>query len=135
MVVDLCAPGYVQDPPVGTRIKGDPVRFFEREVAARLSDKALDARSYNAVSFEVQVSGGSPSADITIESGPAEGGSYLLVMDPRGTQPGVTNSRIFDVLIGGAWVKVRLANVTGAITVIGTPYVAPGPTSIMAVVS
>lgn len=117
-------------------VKGLPVRLFENRSAAGLSDRAVDCRGANAILVSVFVTGDTPSADITVEGSDAEGGSYLQLPDPNASQTGVTASKTFDVVVGAAFVKVRLSNVSGTFgagrgfTVIVTPYISPGQSNV-----
>jgi len=122
-------------------IKGDPVRLLENAQLAGLSATALKVTEHNAASIEVYVSGAGAQADISIEGSPAEGGEYLPLFDPNASKPAITSNQIFDVIAGPAWIKARLANVSGSFgggqgfTIVATPYISPGPTSIVGTVS
>ncbi len=127
-------------PGSGSLIKGTPVRVFQNQVLNALSDVAVDCREFNAVSVHVTVTGTSASADLTVEGASAAGGFTLTLTDVNATQTGVTSNLLFDVVVGTAFVKVRLANVSGTFkagqgfTVTVIPYVSPGQTTVQATV-
>lgn len=130
-MADPCARLYGQVGGTAGAVKGEPVRVFQHQSRAAISDKAVDCRRFNAVSVEVQPTGTGPSATARILGGSSEGGVYTLLPDPNAEQT-ITTATIFDVVVGSAWVKVQLADVTGTFvsgqgfTVIVTPYVSPG---------
>lgn len=115
----------------GSHVKGDPVQVFQYQSRAAISDKAVDCRQYNAVSVEVQPTGTGPSATVRILGSSSEGGVFTLLPDPNAEQT-ITAATIFDVVVGSAWVKVQLADITGSFvsgqgfTIVVTPYVSPG---------
>lgn len=119
-------------------IKGAPLRIFglTPRSANGLSDLALDCRLANAVHVEVYVSGATPSATITIEGASESGGNFQTLPDPNATQAAVATDDSFDVNVGSAWVRVRIASISGTFTagqgyiVIVTPYVAAGQNQI-----
>lgn len=112
-------------------VKGEPVRVFSNQAAAMLADIAVDCRCANALNVEVRVSGSSPSATISVEGAPERGGNYLPLRDPEASRSGVAADTSFDVVVGTAWARIRLADVSGSFgygrgfTVIATPYIAP----------
>lgn len=113
-------------------LKGEPVRAFEYRQSAGLSDKWIDCRQANALTVQIDVTGTSPSATVSVEGAPLPSGVSLPLDDPQASQSLVTSSRSFDTSVGAAWVRLRLADVSGAFgenqgyTITATPYVAPG---------
>jgi hypothetical protein len=120
--------------PEPLRLKGKPVRVFVNQAYNALSDIAVDCRNANAVHVVVLVSGTTPSATISVEGSDEGGANYIALPDPNASQSAVTAAKAFDVIVGSAWVKVRIASISGTFalgqgfTVIVTPYVAPSIT-------
>lgn len=111
-------------------IKGSAVRLLENQAANALSSAACDCRNYNAVHVSVYVGGASPSATVSIEGAEAEGGAYLALPDAQSSRT-VTANVGFDVIVGASWVRARIASLTGGtFTVIVTPYVSPGSSTL-----
>lgn len=113
-------------------VKGVPIRVFSAATAARLSDEPIDFSGYNAAHVEVIVSGILPSATVSLE-GDASGGLQTIALpDPNASQALITANTAFDCLVGAAFVRVRLADVSGTFTadqgfsVIVTPFAAGG---------
>lgn len=119
---------------VASVIKGKPVRVFEGQAINGLSDVAVDCRGFNAVHIAVTPAGTTPTATLTIEGGEEEGvttGNTLP--DPAATQSLTGTAARFDVVVGAAWIRVRLASISGtgaAYTVVVTPFVAAGPATV-----
>lgn len=127
-------------PPLATEVrvvempslvyKGDPVRMFDRQQANALSDVAADCRRCNALHIDILVAGTTPSATISVEGASERGALYLPL--PRPAVLGdVSANASFDVIVGTAWAKVRVANISGtgaSFTVIATPFIAPDQT-------
>ncbi|TAK33519.1 MAG: hypothetical protein EPO21_13160 [Chloroflexota bacterium] len=117
----------------GRALKGDPVRVFSAQQSNALSDKAVDFRNFNMAHVEMIVSGTTPSATISLEGGAEEGGNYLALPGSNISQTAVAANLAFDVPVGSAWLKVRIASISGTFgagqgyTVIVTPYVGAGP--------
>ena len=133
-------PGATPPPPVPSAarvspFKGRAVRLIDEAIAAVTSDETLDVSQFNAVSLEIYPSGAGASAVVTVLGGPSKGTArFLPVIDPNSGQT-ITSNTIVDVIVGSAWVKVQLSSVTGTWTVIATPYIAPGPTALVASVN
>lgn len=117
-----------------TRIKLDPVRVFNKQQQNYLSDKSVDCRNANAVNVAVIVNGTNPSATILVEGSQESGGNYILLDDPKASRT-VTANTNWNVMVGTAWTKIRIANISGTFasgegfTIIVTPFVAAGPVS------
>ena len=135
-------PGSVQPAPgqsavTSSPIKGPSVRLLDK-VAGDIerSDIPLDCSQHNAVSLEIIAYGANPSAVVTVLGGPSKGGPYLPVIDPNSGAT-VIVSKIQDIIVGSSWVKIRMGSVSVGSTwdVTGTPYIAPGPTSLVASVN
>lgn len=116
------------------RIKGEPKRLFDPAAglggaANALSDFAVDMRHYNAAHVDIIVTGSSPSATISVEGSTEEGGFSQTLSDVEATKAGLTASKSFDVLVGAAWLRVRIAAISGTygagqgFTVTITPFV------------
>lgn len=130
---DPCRQPYSRPAEAGAGpVKGVPTRVFANQAVDALSDVPVDCRGYNAASVQVEVNGVNPSATITVEGAAERGSNYYPLPDPNAAQANVTSARIFDVVVGSAWLKVRLANIVGTFgpnrgyTVTVTPYVSPG---------
>ena len=125
-------------PVEAERIKGDPVRLFSRQTANALSDSAVDLRQFNAAHVVVLVTGTTPSATVSLEGAEEEGGNYIALPGPNASQT-VTANVAFDVMVGSAFAKVRIASISGTFasgqgyTVIVTPYRAGGQANIQVV--
>lgn len=125
--------GYVVIPPAPApgNLKGEPVLVFQARRSAGLSDIAVDVGTANMLTIQVYVTGGSPSAVVSVEGGTEKASYYLPLADPNASKT-VTQSVSFDVVCGARWAKIRLASVTGSyndgegFTIWVTPYVAPG---------
>lgn len=124
----------------GQIVKGEAVTVFRNQTAAALSDKVIDVTQFNAVSVQVFVSGTNPSATVSLEGAPEQGANYLALADGNASQAAVTSSQTFDAEVPSAYLKVRLADVSGTFgkgqgfTVIVTPYISPGASRVTAVV-
>ncbi len=111
-------------------VKGTPVRVFENQVANALSDISVDCREANAINVLVIATGASIGATVSVEGSEAQGGNYLALADPNASKA-VTASTSFDVVVGTAFIKIRIASRTGgSFTVIVTPYISPGQATI-----
>ncbi len=112
--------------------KGSPTRCFVHESFAHLSDIPCDMRHFNAVHVDVLVTGATPSATLTIEGSDESGGQYRILPDGRATKASITADTSFDLPVGTAWGKPRLASITGTFgtglgfTVILTPFLSAG---------
>lgn len=121
---------------LGPRFKGDPVRLFDGQQLAALSDFFVDCRDFNAVHVECAVQGtGGPGATLQFLGGSASGGAFLPLPDPAALILRLTASTAFDITVGAAFLKAQISAIGGTFqpgqgfTVIATPFVAPGPTS------
>lgn len=117
--------------------KGIPQAAFPTPVAqAVASTSYVDCRGYNAVHVEAYVNAAGASFDLYIEGSNALSGIFLASADPTGTKTGITSSVAFNVLVGAAYVRARVANVTGTfslgqgVQVWMTPYVAGGTNTV-----
>lgn len=138
MPFDPCA-RFGQPPPgqsTSGTIKGQPIRVFDRQATARLSDVAVDCQQFNAVNVEVTVSGTNPSATLILRGASAQGNAiFLPLSDPNAIQT-ITANVSFDCVVGTAWLRAELADVSGTYaagqgyTVTITPYVSPGQTRV-----
>lgn len=124
----------MRDPCAGIRpfsdedvIKGEPRIIAQNQATAGISRDRINCDQYNAIHFDVLVSGGSSAVDLTVEGCYAEGGVYATIADPQGTRS-VTASESFDVVIGSVWAQVRLGVVPAgqSYTIWATPWVAGG---------
>lgn len=112
------------------RLKGKPWRVFSAQSIAALSDMTIDCQGYNALNVQVYVTGTSPSATVSVE-GSDGGAGYMALSDVNAKQHTVTAARSFDVQIGSAFAKIRLADLAGTFganqgyTVVCTPFVMP----------
>ncbi len=110
-------------------IKGKPVTVFQAWQANGLSDVYVDCRNANRVNFQIFVTGTTPSATISIEAAAESGSNYIAIQDTNGSQASVTANDSFNAIVGEAWVKVRIASISGTFaygqgfTVVVTPYV------------
>ncbi len=117
-------------------IKGEPIRVLYNRSKNGLSDVAVPCKGFNAVNVFVMPTGSSPSATVGVEGSYEEGGIYNQLPDSQASQSGVTSNKMFEVAVGTAWVKIRLSDISGTFgnnegfTVIVTPFVSPGQTSI-----
>lgn len=102
-------------------VKGDAVYVFANHQLNGLSDKAVDCRRANYIHVDVFVTGIGATADVSAEGAVEEGGNYLALTGA--SQTGVTANTAFDWAVGARYVKIRLANVVGSVTVIVTPYI------------
>lgn len=138
--------GYGQAPAgqlvAAVSYKGIPQAAFQVPVAqAATSTSYVDCRGYNAVHVEAYVNASAASFDLYIEGSNSSSGVYLSASDPSGTRTGVTSSVAFNVLVGAAFVRARVANVSGTfaagqgVQVWLTPYIAGGTNTINAAVS
>jgi len=114
-------------------IKGEAVLMWDVPAAANgLSEYAVDCRRYNALHVHVIVTGTTPSATISVEGSPGEGGNYVALADPNASRVAVSTETAFDVMIGAAWARIRIAAISGTYglglgyTIRCTPYVAAG---------
>lgn len=121
---DPCAP--VQDTEEEI-IKGTPFLIAQNQALAGVSRDRINCDKFNAVHFDVIVSGGSSAVDLTVEGCYAEGGVYTTIADPQGTRS-VTVAEGFDVVVGTIWAQVRLGAVPAgqSYTIWATPYISPG---------
>lgn len=123
------------------RIKGRPVRVFSNQLQAAISPEKVDMRDYNGVSVSVMVNGVGPSGRLRLLGAPQPGGIYLPLSDQSADQSNIVANKIFDAAVGSCWLKAELVSLSGSFSegqgfsAIITPYRAPGPTSILAVVS
>lgn len=112
-----------------TRYKGEPVTLFEAQALNALSDKAADISLFNAVHVDVIATGASPSATISLEGSSAAGGTYIPLPDPNSSKAAVTANTSFDVLVGSAFIKARVASISGTygvgqgFTIVVTPFI------------
>lgn len=102
-------------------VKGDAVYVFTNRQLDGLSDKTVDCRRANYIHVDVFVAGSGATADVSAEGATEEGGNYLALTGA--SQAAVTTNTAFDWAVGARFVKIRLANVVGSVTVIVTPYV------------
>ena len=115
-----------------TALKGDPVWVLSRQTTNVLSDTAVYCGEHNAVHVEVFVNGTSPSATISVEGCAEQGGTYLALPAYSAKQSAVIADTAFDVPVGSAWVKVRVADISGTFgsgqgySIRVTPYTASG---------
>ena len=117
--------------------KGLPTPAFQVPVAqASSSSTILDLRLYNAVHVDAYVNATSASFDIIIEGSNSQSGVFITMPDPNAIKTGVTANTTFNVLAGAAFVRARVANVTGTfavgqgVQIYLTPYVAAGNTNV-----
>lgn len=117
-------------------VKGAPITVCYNRSKNGLTDQAVDVRGYNAINVQVLVTGGSPSADITMKGSYAEGGQYEQLSDPEAAQTGVAANTMFEVTVGTAFVRPELGSISGTFgnnqgfTLIITPFVSPGQTQV-----
>lgn len=121
---------------VGTLIKGQPVRVFEGQASNGLSapDRAVDCRGYNAVHVLAIPSGTTPTATLTLEGGEERGDATGGTLPAAAATQSLAGTVLrFDCPVGAAWVRPRLASISGtgaAYTVIVTPFVMAGPAAV-----
>jgi hypothetical protein len=108
---------------VPIRVKGDPNSLGQNVAQAGYLPEALDCREWNAASFLIIPSGGG-SVDLVFEGAGAEGGASATMADPMATQLGLTAPTCIELSVGCEAVKVRVTQITGTVTVIGTPFIA-----------
>lgn len=113
------------------RIKGEPTRVFSAQGLNALSDVSVDCRGYNAVNVTVIVTGAGAQATLSLEGATEAGSSFAPLADPNASRR-ITQTTAFDCPVGTAWVKVRIADITGTFaygvgfSVIVTPYFSSG---------
>ena len=99
-----------------------------------LSDYTIDCGDWNALDFQVKMSGTTPSVDVQVVQGDAAGGSnFLPVPDSAGKQTAVTTSKGFRCEIGRRYVRIQLSNFSGtgvAVQVSCIPYLSGASTEV-----
>ena len=118
--------------PVPLRVKGEPVIALSGQATAGRSGP-IDCRDGNAISIAVYSSGPGASCDLSVLGAPAADSTFLLLDDPAATRR-ILYSQIFYVLAASPFIVIDLANVVGSFTVRVTPWFAPSPISVQAVI-
>jgi hypothetical protein len=119
--------------PLGLSYKGEPVQAFQIPVSqASTSTTIVNVSGYNAVHVEAYLLASSASFDLILEGSNSASGVFITLSDPNASTAGVTANKAYNVLVGSAYVRVRVANVSGTfatgqgVQVYVTPYVAGG---------
>ena len=114
-------------------IKGLPVLLSQSQGLLGVSQFAVNCDKYNAVHFDVYVTGGSSAVTLTVEGCYAEHGIYQTLPDGQATQTITTNAS-FDVVVGTVWAQTRLGTVPAGqqYTIWGTPCVSSGQPTVNA---
>ncbi len=127
MTQGLCAPGFDQ----GGAYKGEPKWVLTNVTDARLSDKSVDVRLYNAVNVLLYFAG-SGSITVTVKGGVEEGSSNYLRLPDEVSQKVVTESTCIEVICGAPWAKLETSDIVGSpsITAVVTAFRSPGATQV-----
>lgn len=118
-------------------VKGSPITLLTTQTTAKLSDTYVPCLDYNALHLTVLVTGQNASCDLTVLGAPQPYGVWLPLPDINAVQH-ITQSVEIDVIVGQSYATVRIDNVQGTfasgqgITVIATPYIAPGQSRVQA---
>lgn len=123
--------------PLSLQYKGSPVPAFQVPVSrAVTSTSYVDVGQYNAVHIDCYINATGASFDLIIEGSNSASGVYLPIADPNSTRSGITSSLSYNVLVGAAFARARIANVSGTfangqgIQVFLTGFIAGGTNTI-----
>ena len=122
---------------IALQYKGTPVQTFAEPVSrAATSTRYVDCSRFNAIHIDCYVNATGASFDLIIEGSNSASGVFLPLSDPSATRAGITGSLTFNVLVGAAYARARIANVSGTfasgqgIQVFATAYIAGGTNTI-----
>lgn len=123
--------------PLALQYKGRPVQAFQVPTSvASTSTNLVDVQAYNAIHIDAYVLATSCSFDLIIEGSNSASGVYMTVADSSAVKAGITANTTYNVLVGAAFARARIANVSGTflpnqgIQVYLTPYIAGGTNTI-----
>lgn len=107
-------------------VKSLPVRVFGNRTSNGRSDKAVFCGDATAVNIACIV-GGSGSATVAVLGASEEGGNYVQLSGDNVVMDRVSEDSSWDVLVGTAWVRIEISNVSGTpnFTIVVTPWRSP----------